>query len=101
MMANFNSIHRETIGLDQKEILVTGRIIKAAVSRTDPESGIDIWWEHHTWNPYPSPVRVFVAGTGHTVPWHNPAERDMWRYVDSCVTPMGFVWHVYVGAENR
>jgi hypothetical protein len=91
------SIFRHTIKVtdpDVQTLQLTGPPISVATDRGGQSDRFDMWYEE-AWDD-PRPVTIYVFGTGHPTPWTGHT-RHAYRFLGTVLTPLGLVWHVYVG----
>lgn len=88
---------------DYQEIRVPeGEFLSVAVSRSAPNTAIDMWTLDKETNPRPRVVAVYVVGTGNPMPTELDTDGKFltrWprTFLGTVVTPSGLVWHVFVG----
>lgn len=66
-------------------------ILSVAVSRTAPNTKIDMW----ALVPEVAPrvdADIWIFGTGHPMP---PIHRDVFKFLGTVVAPNSLVWHVF------
>ena len=88
---------------DYQEIPVPeGEFLSVAVSRSAPNTAIDMWTLDKEVSPRPRVVAVYIVGTGNPMPTQLDTDDQVWartwrHFIGTVVTPSGLVWHVFVG----
>ncbi|ATN88582.1 hypothetical protein SEA_JALFARM20_98 [Mycobacterium phage JalFarm20] len=86
---------------DYQEIEIPeGQLLSVAVSRTLPNTAIDLW-SLDMENGYNELHAIWIVGTGNTFP-AQLAKPVIGRreFIGTVVTPSGLVWHVFEGARR-
>lgn len=92
-------ILRHHIPITDRQFIQTpadGELLSAAVSRTAPDTHIDVWSIDYQ-RGVPRAIDVHIVGTGNPIPEDTQTAISSGKFLGTVVTPSRLVWHVWSG----